>query len=548
MIQRRLVPIAFVLLAFVAAACRSAPRPAEFGWPADVQGDATATADVAPDVPPVTCPTAGWLTVHLDDSGMARTVCAPDLPIWGVGPLSPNSLTSLGNGTVTDSFSHLQWQQTPLNEALAWQPAAQACDQLDLGGKQDWRLPTVSELQTILDFSRSAPAIALPLDATPGDVFWSAVRTPISTAQALGDAAWPVDFSFGLTAPEPLAHTHRVRCVRAEAASMDMPAERFSVDTASAVIDNLTHLEWDPATPGADHTGYQAIGYCRHMNKLGMGWHNADTRELASLLDRSRVYPALPQGMPMVGNMLVQSGNFPPDLDQHWEIDFSLGTIALADNSVAEALHCVRPACGNGICGKSETAQTCALDCQPMTQLPAGTVWMGCDPASDTACQKDDPAPHPAQVPEFAIDPYEVTVLQWQQCAQAGICQDYGLTQQPGGSWPFEVRQPMNLVPWQEARKFCQQWRGKGYDLPTEEQWERAARGTCEEAGVGADEPACAKAMRAYPWGNDAPDCTRALFNTGKAVESFGECAAAGGCGGGMAAAVGTSMVRAAGG
>jgi len=511
-------------------ACRSTPRRDEFGWPADVQGDVVMPTDAGKAPLPVTCPVHGWLTLQLEDGGEPRTVCAPDLPVWGVGPLTPISLTLPDNGVVADNRTHRQWQLAPLLQPMTWQEASQACDDLNLGDKRDWRLPTLAELITIVDFARSEPAVALPFDATPGEVLWSAVRTPIGTSLVLGNAAWTLDFSYGLAAPEPLDQRHSVRCVRADASPATMPAQRFSVDTPSAVIDHVTRLEWDPGSPAADHTGYQAIGYCRHMNKGGMGWHNADVRELASLLDRSRVNPALPEGLVMPGNVHVQSGNFVPELDSHWQVDFVTGVIALADNSVAEALHCVRPACGNGLCGTDETAQNCPLDCQPMVQMPAGTVWMGCD-GQRAACGKDDSKPQSVHVEAFAIDPYEATVLQWQQCALAGICRDLGLIVQPGSSWPFGVWQPVNLVSWQDARKFCQHWRGKGYDLPTQAQWERAARGTCEAAGLEPGDPSCAAAMRAYPWGQEAPDCSRALYNTGKEVAAFADCAAAGGCG-----------------
>lgn len=80
----------------------------------------------------------------------------------------------------------------------------------------------------------------------------------------------------------------------------------------------------------------------------------------------------------------------------------------------------------------------------------------------------------------------------------SGYCLDVDELVGPDG-------QPLEGLTVAEAEAACAQ-RGKG--LPTEAQWEKAARGGCE---LGADPSRCDAAdLRAYPWGGDAPGCERA--------------------------------------
>ena len=63
---------------------------------------------------------------------------------------------------------------------------------------------------------------------------------------------------------------------------------------------------------------------------------------------------------------------------------------------------------------------------------------------------------------------------------------------------------PINCVDWAKADVFCQ-WAGKR--LCTEAEWEKAARGGCEVYQQGK----CEELSRTYPWGEDPPDCAKAI-------------------------------------
>ncbi|MCK0192871.1 DUF1566 domain-containing protein [Arenibacter sp. F20364] len=62
-----------------------------------------------------------------------------------------------GDGTVIDLNSGLMWQEIPTTEGFDWNGAKEYCENLELGGYDDWRMPTLKELFSISDFSSGWP-------------------------------------------------------------------------------------------------------------------------------------------------------------------------------------------------------------------------------------------------------------------------------------------------------------------------------------------------------------------------------------------------------
>jgi formylglycine-generating enzyme required for sulfatase activity len=118
---------------------------------------------------------------------------------------------------------------------------------------------------------------------------------------------------------------------------------------------------------------------------------------------------------------------------------------------------------------------------------------MGCNEEVDTQCLDDEYPYHEVTLASFAIDRTEVTAEAYAECVSAGECSPPALTfgdRQPCAN--TSGQQPVACVDWFQARDFCA---SIGKRLPTEAEWEKAARGTDG---------------RMFPWGNDAPDCSRA--------------------------------------
>jgi sulfatase modifying factor 1 len=144
--------------------------------------------------------------------------------------------------------------------------------------------------------------------------------------------------------------------------------------------------------------------------------------------------------------------------------------------------------------------------------FPAATYRMG-DPAGDP----DAKPAHTVELAAFAMSRSEVTASQFAACVEERACtkplarEDVDLRTACTWGDPAQADAPANCLTWGQAAAFC---RWVGGDLPSEAQWEFAAR-----AG-GRDLP--------YPWGAAEADCTRAHMHGGVSA----------GCGAGKPGAV----------
>ena len=128
-----------------------------------------------------------------------------------------------------------------------------------------------------------------------------------------------------------------------------------------------------------------------------------------------------------------------------------------------------------------------------MVYVPAGEFWMGSDD-SDPAARDNEKPRHKVHVDAFWIDRTQVTNAQYRQCVEAGSCSPptkvRSLTRENYYGNPEYDDYPVIHVSWHQARDYAEWVGGR---LPTEAEWEKAARGTDG---------------RIYPWGNDW-DATR---------------------------------------
>lgn len=255
---------------------------------------------------------------------------------------------SRSGGVVIDNTTGLEWQDNVESVQKPWDEfegdtAATQCAILDLGGHDDWRLPSIRELQTLADSSQYDPAITEGgFNHIFSDYYWSSTVVGSNTS----DSAWAVGFLYGHSSFGDESENLYVRCVRGEGLYLHDWSRSDEI-----VTDNATGLQWqdDSVVATETRTWTEAIDYCEKTLTLGgySDWRLPNKNELLSIVDYDHLSPALSsifQTVPLSSIVAYYwSSTSEAQLASNaFIVDFRFGMSVSGSKNVAPYVRCVR--------------------------------------------------------------------------------------------------------------------------------------------------------------------------------------------------------------
>ena len=262
--------------------------------------------------------------------------------------------------SVLDSVYLLEWDacadgQTSVSctggaTAFTWQQALQRVATMNATtykGRNDWRLPNKNELESLVDLTRSDPAIDPAFPNAPSAAFWSSTIN----AKNLGQA-WKVNFNDGSVFVDAHGAAANIRVVRSGGANdstdrFSLPVAPSPLDVVSAnatVYDTRTLLQWDRCPWGATgaicadgtptpQTWQQALQLpvlANAANHKGFSdWRLPNKNELESIVDlgvlpptvEAAAFPNTPSAAFFSSTVNYKS------LGQAWKVNFGDGSV-----------------------------------------------------------------------------------------------------------------------------------------------------------------------------------------------------------------------------
>ncbi|MFZ5440651.1 MAG: DUF1566 domain-containing protein [Myxococcota bacterium] len=257
-----------------------------------------------------------------------------------------NTNYAVSNGVVTDLLTGLEWEQVASPTQVTQALAAATCATLSLQGS-GWRLPTLIELESLVDYTVANPSINTTVfPGTAGQYYWTSTRRFGATA-----TFWIVYFFWGssgvLSTASPTT-TAQVRCVRSAATALSRgagaPPGRYVVGT-DTVFDTKTLLTWQRAISPMMLSAADAATTCQGQTLGGLsGWRLPTIKELQTLIDVRASNPAIDTtAFPSVAtdNLLSSTPNV-SNAARPWIVSLSSGRTVEGNTAGMFLFRCVR--------------------------------------------------------------------------------------------------------------------------------------------------------------------------------------------------------------
>jgi hypothetical protein len=227
---------------------------------------------------------------------------------------NPPGFFDHGDGTVSDLNTGLMWAQD-YSGKMTWAEAQSGAEDFNLAGYDDWRLPTVKELFSLMDFSGIEPPPEwtgstegfLPFidtsyfnfaygDTSSGEriidaQYWSSTEYVSTTMNNL-HTVFGVNFADGRIKGYPTVMgngTERLQYVRYVRGDSGYGENAFLDNTDGTITDLSTGLMWMQMDSGTGMNWEDALTYCESLSLSGYSdWRLPDAKELQNIVDYTR--------------------------------------------------------------------------------------------------------------------------------------------------------------------------------------------------------------------------------------------------------------------
>ncbi|MFC1615561.1 DUF1566 domain-containing protein [Patescibacteria group bacterium] len=215
-----------------------------------------------------------------------------------------------GNGTVSDLNTGLMWQQDP-GEKVSYSQAVDTLESFELAGYDDWRLPTIKELYSLMDFSGKdisgyegntenlEPFIDNDYfnfyygDSSAGqriiDSQWITSNIYESTVMGGSECFFGVNFADGRIKCYPTMGGRSGGYYLIYVRGNSYGVNEFVDNSDGTITDGSSTLMWQKEDSGVGMDWESALGYCEDLELAGYdNWRLPDAKELQYLVDYSR--------------------------------------------------------------------------------------------------------------------------------------------------------------------------------------------------------------------------------------------------------------------
>ena len=268
---------------------------------------------------------------------MREAPLEPYAPLAAESPSASAYFDNPMGGHVTDKATGLVWQKSDDDDLKTWSEAREYCQNLELpsGGWTDWRLPSVEELISIVDYGAHDPAI--------NSVFWGTEQLPYWSATTMADdsgGAQIVGFINGTVSWDYRSAEYYVRCVRRLSARDNI----FKNNNNGTVSDLSTGLMWQRENDNIIIPWDDANSYCQELSLGGKhDWRLPNVKELQSIADGRIKNPVIDTEVFIHNGIFFWSATTRADNSQYaWFVRFDNGDCYFLGKLSYNLVRCVR--------------------------------------------------------------------------------------------------------------------------------------------------------------------------------------------------------------